>query len=75
MELKLDWNKISRNGFRIADITKEILNRVRDLDDTLPCYENECVIYHLERAIHWDQSRTKRRADQEVEGTMNQHIY
>ena len=75
MKTKLDWEEISRDGFRLEDIFKEILDKVKDLDDTLPCYENKSIIYYLELAIHWDQWRTKRRVDQGIQGTMEPHTF
>ena len=70
-----DWNKVERNGLRVEDVIQETLDRVKYLNEVLPCYENECVIYHLERAIHWEECRNKRRKVQGLQGTMKRHTY
>ena len=71
----INWDQLERNGIRAEDVIKETLDRVKHLNDILPCYENECVIYHLQRAVHWEECRNLRRKAQGVQGTMKRHTY
>lgn len=72
-EFSIDWNESDPNGIRPEDVIKKCLNRVKYLDEILPCYENKRVLRHLEFAILWEERRNNRRKDQGVQGTMTAH--
>ena len=73
--LKIEWNEKSENGIRPKEVIQKVYRRVKYLNEELPCYENEQILYHLEHAIYWDQQRSQRRVKEKVKGTMVPHSY
>ena len=72
-EAKLEWNESNPTGLRPETVLKQCYRRIKYLDTVLPCYENKRVLWHLDFAIHWEERRNKRRKEQKVQGTMEQH--
>ena len=72
---KIDWDSKFQNGIRPGEVIQEVYHRIQYLDEVLPCYENECILYHLERVLYWEKGRNKRREKQNVKGTMQPHSY
>ena len=70
----IEWNERDPQGIRPETVIRACLNRVKYLDELLPCYENKRVLRHLEFAILWEERRNNRRKDQGVQGTMEPHI-
>ena len=72
---KIDWDNKLKDGIRPGDVLQEVHDRVQYLNEVLPCYENDCILYHLEWAIYWEKGRKKRREVEKVKGTMQPHSY
>ena len=67
-------NKFSgQSGARPETLIEIVLERVRHLNEMLPCEENEKVIKHLCEAISWEEMRNLRRKRQGVQGTWEAH--
>ena len=87
--IEVDWSKFSdprdeqnlRELFimfdkfevRPEDILRDTLVKVQELNELLPCFENEQVIYHIKKAIHWEEIRNEKRIAQKVKGTNQRH--
>ena len=73
-QVQIDWDESSKGGIRPEYVIQACLNRVKYLDELLPCYENARIKWHLELALLWEEKRNKRRKDQGVQGKMEPHI-
>ena len=73
-EIKIEWNEADPDGIRPEDVLLKCLNRIKYLDELLPCYENKRVMRHLEMALLWEEKRNQKRKDQKVQGKMQPHI-
>ena len=71
--MKIEWNEADPDGIRPEIVLRACLNRVKYLDELLPCYENKRVAWHLELALLWEEKRNQKRKDQGVQGSMEPH--
>ena len=69
------WESIkdNRDGARPETVIEMVLERVMQLQEILPCEENEKIIHHLCEAISWEELRNRRRIQQDVQGTLQEH--
>ena len=74
MKVNIEWNEADPDGIRPEDVLRACLNRVKYLDELLPCYENKRVLWHLELALLWEEKRNQKRKDQKVQGSMEPHV-
>jgi hypothetical protein len=58
-----------QNGVTNETVLAVLINRVRFLNEKMPCRENSIVVTKLEEALMWLEHRTHERQNRGVEGT------
>jgi hypothetical protein len=56
------------NGIQNEEVIDLLIQRIRALDERIPCVENVEALVGLETAAEWLKRRTQRRQEQGVEG-------
>jgi len=57
------------NGCQVLDMLKYTKNLFESLNEVFPCKENKNTIKAIEKAIHWQNERTKDRSFRGIEET------
>jgi hypothetical protein len=71
--LQKDGSRVVRNGTTNEEILEVLIHRVTEAYQTLPCQESIRALYLLREALAAFRTRTARRVDARVEGTLQPH--
>ena len=59
------------NGCQVSDMVAVARHIIGELDSKYPCNENKMTLHSLDRALEFQDLRTKNREQRNVEGTNN----
>jgi hypothetical protein len=71
--IKKTDGQLVHEGTTNEELIEVLLDRMKGLNDKLPCLENDAAIAHLHGALHWLNQRSQKRTDQGVETTDKPH--
>jgi hypothetical protein len=71
--MQKDGSRIVRQGTTNEELLEVLIHRVTEGYQTLPCQESIRALYLLREALASFRTRTARRVDARVEGTLQQH--
>jgi hypothetical protein len=64
---------IVHDGTTNEEVLKVLIDRIKILQESVPCRENEIVLQKLEESLMWLDRRTRERKSQGVEGKALPH--